>query len=78
MPLTCWYTLFQPPTPTTMKKETVGEVIGNPLWFTPVMLLAVLLMIEGLHTGAHLHQELDVHGICRQNKEYIESKEDSY
>ena len=78
MPLTCWYTLFQPPTPTTMKKETVGEVIGNPLWFTPVMLLAVVLMIEGLHTGAHLHQELDVHGICRQNKEYIESKEDSY
>ena len=78
MPLTCWYTLFQPPTPTTMKKETVGEVIGNPLWFTPVMLLAVVLMIEGLHTGAHLHQEMDVHGICRQNKEYIESKEDSY
>jgi len=78
MPLTCWYTLIQPPTPTTMKKETVGEVIGNPLWFTPVMLLAVVLMIEGLHTGAHLHQELDVHGICRQNKEYIENKEDSY
>jgi len=79
MPLTCWYTLIQPPTPTTMKKETVGEVIGNPLWFTPVMLLAVVLMIEGLHTGAHLHQEMDVHGICRQNKEYIESlEEDSY
>jgi len=79
MPLTCWYTLFQPPTPTTMKKETVGEVIGNPLWFTPVMLLTVVLMIEGLHTGAHLHQEMDVHGICKQNKEYIESlEEDSY
>ena len=79
MPLTCWYTLIQPPTPTTMRKETVGEVIGNPLWFTPVMLLAVVLMIEGLHTGAHLHQEMDVHGICRQNKEYIESlEEDSY
>ena len=79
MPLTCWYTLFQPPTPTTMRKETVGEVICNPLWFTPVMLLAVVLMIEGLHTGAHLHQEMDVHGICRQNKEYIESlEEDSY
>ena len=58
-----------------MRNETAGEVIGNPLWFTPVMLLAVLLLIEGLHTSAHLHQELDVHGICRQNKEYIESKE---
>ena len=52
--------------------------MGNPLWFTPVMMLAVLLLIEGLHTSAHLHQEIDVHGICRQNKEYIESKEDDY
>ena len=56
-----------------MRKETAGEVMGNPLWFTPVMLLAVLLLIEGLHTSAHLHQEIDVHGICRQNKEYIQS-----
>lgn len=24
---------------------------------------------------AHLHGEIDVHGLCRQNKEYIESKE---
>ena len=53
--------------------KTAGEVIGNPLWFTPVMMLAVLLLIEGLHTSAHLHQEIDVHGICRQNKEFIES-----
>ena len=53
--------------------KTAGEVVGNPLWFTPVMMLAVLLLIEGLHTSAHLHQEIDVHGICRQNKEFIES-----
>ena len=59
-----------------MRKETAGEVMGNPLWFTPVMLLAVLLLIEGLHTSAHLHQEIDVNGICRQNKEFIESKMD--
>ena len=58
--------------------KTAGEVVGNPLWFTPVMMLTVLLLIEGLHTSAHLHQEIDVHGICRQNKEYIESKEDDY
>ena len=32
-------------------------------------------MIEGLHTAAHWHQEIDVHGICRQNKEYIEMRE---
>ena len=61
-----------------MRMKTAGEVIGNPLWFTPVMLLAVLLLIEGLHTSAHLHQEIDVHGICRQNKEFIEMQEDDY
>ena len=49
------------------------EVLGHPLWMLPVMLLAILVMIEGLHTSAHLHQEIDVHGICRQNKEFIES-----
>ena len=52
------------------------EVLGHPLWMLPVMLLAMLVLIEGLHTSAHLHQEMDVHGICRQNKEYIESLED--
>ena len=61
-----------------MKKETVGEVIGHPLWLLPVMLIGILAMIEGLHTSAHLHQNMDVHGICRQNKEYIEMKENDY
>ena len=51
------------------------EVLGHPLWMLPVMLLAILVMIEGLHTSAHLHQEMDVHGVCRQNKEYIQSLE---
>jgi len=55
--------------------KTTGEVAGHPLWIMPVMMLGVLVMIEGLHTMAHLHQEIDVHGICRQNKEYIEMKE---
>tara|TARA_R100000742_G_C4272300_1_gene91442 strand:- start:1428 stop:1610 length:183 start_codon:yes stop_codon:yes gene_type:complete len=52
------------------------EVMGHPLWMLPVMLLSVLLLIEGLHTSAHLHQEIDVHGICRQNKEFIQSLEE--
>ena len=52
------------------------EVMGHPLWMLPVMLLAILVLIEGLHTSAHLHQEIDVHGICRQNKEYIQSLDD--
>ena len=61
-----------------MKKETVGEVIGHPLWLLPVLLIGMLALIEGLHTSAHLHQNMDVHGICRQNKEYIEMKENDY
>ena len=54
------------------------EVMGHPLWMLPVMLLAILVLIEGLHTSAHLHQEIDVHVICRQNKEFIEMQEDDY
>ncbi len=61
-----------------MKKETAGEVIGHPLWMLPVLLIGMLALIEGLHTSAHLHQNMDVHGICRQNKEYIEMKENDY
>ena len=61
-----------------MKKETAGEVIGHPLWMLPMMILLLVVFIETLHTMAHLHQEIDVHGICRQNKEYIEMKENDY
>jgi len=57
-----------------MKKA--GELIGHPLWMLPVMLLLLVVLIETLHTMAHLHQEVDVHGICRQNKEYINSRMD--
>ena len=57
-----------------MKKA--GEVIGHPLWMLPMMILLLLVLIETLHTMAHLHQEVDVHGICRQNKEYINSRMD--
>ena len=58
-----------------MPMKKAGEVIGHPLWMLPVMLLSLFVMIEGLHTMAHLHLKMDVHGICRQNKEYIESIE---
>ena len=57
-----------------MKKETAGEVIGHPLWMLPMMLVCIFVMIEGLHTTAHIRGEIDVHGLCRQNKEFIESR----
>ena len=57
-----------------MKKETAGEVVGHPLWMLPMMLVCIFVMIEGLHTTAHIRGEIDVHGLCRQNKEFIESR----
>ena len=59
-----------------MKKETLGEVVGHPLWMLPMMLICIFVMIEGLHTTAHLRGKIDVHGLCRQNKEFIESRMD--
>ncbi len=41
-----------------------------------MMLLICFGGIEALHTMAHLHQEIDVHGVCKQNKEFIESRMD--
>jgi len=58
--------------------KTTGELVGHPLWMLPMMLLIVFGGIETLHTMAHLHGEMDVHGICKQNKEYLESKENDY
>ena len=57
-----------------MKKETAGEVVGHPIWMLPMFMLVFLVLIEALHTSAHLHGEIDVHGLCRQNKEFIESR----
>ena len=50
------------------------EVIGHPLWMMPVMLLAILVMIEGLHTSAHLYKDIDVHGWAGQ---YIRKNPDA-
>lgn len=58
-----------------MPMKTSGEVMGHPLWMLPVMLLGMLVMIEGVHTMAHWHQEMDVHGYCMRNKEFIQKLE---
>ena len=61
-----------------MKKETVAEVVGHPLWMLPVFMLVILGGIQGIHTVAHWHMEIDVHGYCMQNKEYLERKDDDW
>ena len=58
-----------------MKKETVGEVLGHPLWMLPTMLICIFVMIEGLHTTAHLRGQIDVHGLCSNNAEHLERME---
>ena len=35
----------------------------------------VLILIEGVHTRAHLKMEHDVHGYCKNNAEHQENLE---
>ena len=56
-------------------KRTPVEIVTHPLWIMPVLLLGIFVFIEGLHTAAHIHGEMDVHGYCMQNKEHIERME---
>jgi|TARA_B100001094_G_scaffold84721_2_gene81074 hypothetical protein len=42
------------------------KILSNPLWFAPVFLLLIIGFIEVVHTKAHLEQEIDVHGHCKQ------------
>ena len=58
-----------------MKKETIGEVVGHPLWMIPTFMACIFVMIEGLHTTAHLRGQIDVHGLCRNNAEHLERME---
>tara|TARA_B100000700_G_scaffold180236_1_gene198956 strand:- start:791 stop:976 length:186 start_codon:yes stop_codon:yes gene_type:complete len=56
-----------------MKKTE--DLVMHPLWITPVMLLGLVAMIEGLHTSAHLHQRIDADAYCRNNAEWVESQQ---
>jgi hypothetical protein len=48
---------------------------SSQLWLFPAMLFGILILIESIHTDAHLKMEMDVHGYCRQNAEYQENKQ---
>ena len=58
-----------------MKKETPGEVVSHPLWMLPVFMIVVFGGIQAIHTWPHWHMEIDTHGYCYQNKEYLEKIE---
>ena len=56
-----------------MKKTE--DLVMHPLWITPVMLLGLVAMIEGMHTAAHLHMKIDANAYCRNNAEWVESQQ---
>ena len=47
----------------------------HPLWITPVMMLGLVAMIEGMHTAAHMHMKIDANAYCRNNAEWVESQQ---
>ena len=46
---------------------------SSQLWLLPAALLGFLILIEGIHTSAHLKMKMDVHGYCKQNAEHQEN-----
>ena len=56
-----------------MKKTE--DLVMHPLWITPVMMLGLVAMIEGMHTAAHLHMKIDANAYCRNNAEWVESQQ---
>ena len=59
-----------------MTQRTSGEIVGHPLWMLPMMLVIIFGGIQAIHTTAHWHMEIDVHGYCMQNKEYLEKMDE--
>ena len=43
---------------------------SSQLWMLPASLLGILILVQSIHTNAHLKMEMDVHGYCRQNREH--------
>ncbi len=46
---------------------------SSQLWLVPAGLILVLILIEGIHTRAHLDMKMDVHGYCKKNAEHQEN-----
>ena len=51
------------------------EIASSQLWLLPAILLGILILIEGIHTDAHLKMEMDVHGYCKNNAEHLRNQE---
>jgi len=49
------------------------DLVMHPLWFGPVMLMFVAVLIQTLHTLTHWRMEIDADAYCRNNAEWVES-----
>ena len=56
-----------------MKKTE--DITLHPLWIIPVMTMLLVVMIEGMHTAAHMHMKIDANAYCRNNAEWVEKNE---
>jgi len=54
-----------------MKKAE--DIMLHPLWFGPVLLLFVGILIQTLHTVTHWRMQIDADAYCRNNAEWVES-----
>jgi len=56
-----------------MKKTE--DLIMHPLWFGPVLLMFIVVLIQTLHTLTHWRMQIDADSYCRNNAEWVESNE---
>jgi len=51
------------------------DIMIHPLWFGPVLLMFMAVIIQTLHTLTHWRMEIDADAYCRNNAEWVESNE---
>ena len=56
-----------------MKKTE--DLLLHPLWFGPVLLMVMVVLIQTLHTLTHWRMEIDADAYCKNNAEWIKSNE---
>ena len=43
----------------------------HPLWFGPMLLMFMVVLIQTLHTLTHWRMEMDADAYCRNNVEWV-------
>jgi len=59
-----------------MKKPE--DILMHPLWFGPVLLMFMTVLVQTLHTVTHWHMEIDADSYCRNNAEWVEQNTEGY